>query len=189
MPTRHRRRGCGCRRTPPPGPASLRALYNTKLPVFQVNQLPTASTTKYVTAYAGVNDVINGEASGKLVLDAKQQLVKSGVLKSGEVAKVAAVKFYPAFAATSDRLKGFNEATKGNGVQIVVSADNAVDATTGYKATLPIIPIIKSKGVHILYAQNDAAASGAIRALASLVSRLARTCWSSAETVVTMSAT
>ena len=148
------------------GAASLRALYNTKLPVFQVNQLPTASTTKYVTAYAGVNDVINGEASGKLVLDAKQQLVKSGVLKSGEVAKVAAVKFYPAFAATSDRLKGFNEATKGKGVQIVVSADNAVDATTGYKATLPIIPIIKSKGVHILYAQNDAAASGAIRALA-----------------------
>lgn len=148
------------------GAASLKALHDTKLPVFQVNQLPTDSTKQFVTAYAGVNDVINGEASGKLVLDAKADLESSGVIKAGESAKVAAIKFYPQFAATTNRLKGFESVTKGKGVDIVASADDAVDATTGYKAALSIIPIIKSKGVNIVYAQNDASASGVIRALA-----------------------
>ena len=148
------------------GAASLLALHNTNLPVFQVNQLPTANTQQYVTAYAGVNDVANGRASGQLVLDAKAALVASGRLKADQNAKLAVIKFYPQFAATTDRLKGFNEVVDGKGVDVVASADNAVDATTGYKATLSIIPILKSKGVDILYAQNDASASGAIRALA-----------------------
>lgn len=147
------------------GAASLLALHNTNLPVFQVNQLPTANTQQYVTAYAGVNDVANGRASGQLVLDAKAALVASGKLKAGDNAKVAEIKFYPQFAATTDRLKGFDEVTAGKGFDVVATADNAVDATTGYKATLSIIPILKSKGVDILYAQNDASASGAIRAL------------------------
>lgn len=147
------------------GAASLKALHDTKFPVFQVNQLPTANTAKYVTAYAGVNDVINGQASGQLILQAKAALVAAGKLKSGDNAKLAIIKFYPQFAATTDRLKGFNQIVNGKGIDVVAQADNAVDATTGFKATLSIIPIAKSKGVDLLYAQNDASASGAIRAL------------------------
>ena len=147
------------------GAASLKALHDTNLPVFQVNQLPTKNTEQYVTAYAGVNDVLNGEASGKLALEAKAALVQSGKLGKGEDAKLGIVKFYPEFAATTDRLKGFNEVTDGKGFKVVATADNAVDATTGYKAALSIIPKLKSQGVDIVYAQNDASASGVIRAL------------------------
>ncbi|AXT84258.1 hypothetical protein C6I20_02990 [Aeromicrobium sp. A1-2] len=147
------------------GAASLKALHDTGLPVFQVNQLPTKNTEQFITAYAGVNDVINGEASGELVLKAKKQLEATGQIATGDDAKVAVVKFYPGFAATINRLKGFEDVTKGKGIEIVASADDAVDATTGYQAALSIIPVIKSKGVNIVYAQNDASASGVIRAL------------------------
>lgn len=147
------------------GAASLKALHDTNLPVFQVNQLPTADTEQFITAYAGVNDIINGEASGELAIEARQQLVDTGHLAADEVAQVAAIKFYPGYAATINRLAGFENVIDGENLEIVASADNAVDATTGYQAALSIIPLIKSEGVDIVYAQNDASASGVIRAL------------------------
>lgn len=147
------------------GAASLKLLYDTGLPVFQVNQLPPEGTEQYVTAYAGVNDVINGRASGELILQARDQLVADGALEQGAEAQLAVIMFYPEFAATTDRLTGFHEVIDGQGITIAAEADNAVDATTGYDATSSIMPLIESEGVQLLYAQNDASAAGAIQAL------------------------
>ena len=147
------------------GAASVLALHNTGLPLFQINQLPTASTASYITAYSGVNDILNGEASGQLILDAKADLVAAGKLKPGEDARLAFVEFNPSFAAATNRLKGFDQVIAGKGIDVVAKTDSAQDATTGYNQTLSIIPQIKSTNADLLYAQNDAAASGAIRAL------------------------
>ena len=64
------------------GAASLKALSDTGIPVIQVNQLPPPETQQYVTAYAGVNDVLNGRTSGELMIKARDALdsVRVGVI-------------------------------------------------------------------------------------------------------------
>src|SRR6188472_3267508 len=60
------------------GIGSQRALAQSGVPVFMVNQLPIAGTEKYWVAYAGVNDVYNGFVAGQMILKARAALVKGG---------------------------------------------------------------------------------------------------------------
>jgi ribose transport system substrate-binding protein len=147
------------------GVATLRLLSESGIPVFQVNQLPPEGSEQYITAYAGVNDLLNGRTSGELIVQARDQLVENGQLGADEDAKLALIKFFPGFQAGIDRMAGVESVIGDQPFEVVAEADDAVDATTGYDATSSIMPILTEKGVDILYAQNDAGAAGAIQAL------------------------
>ena len=147
------------------GVATLRALSESGVPVFQVNGMPPEGTEQYVTAYAGVNDVINGRASGELILEARDELIARGDLAEDEAAKIAYIKFFAGFQPATDRLAGVESVIGDTPFEVVAEAIDAVDVTTGFDATSTILPILQEQGVDILYAQNDAGAAGAIQAL------------------------
>lgn len=147
------------------GVATLRTLSQSGIPVFQVNQLPPEGSEQYITAYAGVNDLINGRTSGELILAARDELISRGRLEPDEEAKIAYIKFFPGFQAGIDRLEGVESVIGDEPFTVIAEADDAVDATTGFDATSSIMPILTQEGVDIVYAQNDAAAAGVIQAL------------------------
>ena len=147
------------------GAATLAQLHATGVPVFQMNQYPPPNTVKYVTAYAGVDDFLNGQTSGQLILKARDALkAKEGHLHSPG-GNLAILLFDPGFAAGIDRAKGFNQVTQGSGLNVIATGNSAEDASTGYSVTTSLLPTLKAKGLDLFYAQNDDAAQGAIKAL------------------------
>jgi ABC-type sugar transport system substrate-binding protein len=147
------------------GAATLAQLHATGVPVFQMNQYPPANTVKYITAYAGVNDFLNGRTSGELILKARAALkAKEGHLHSPG-GNIAILLFDPGFAAGIDRAQGFDQVTKGSGLNVIATGNSAEDSSTGYSVTTSLLPTLKAKGLDLLYAQNDDAAQGAIKAL------------------------
>jgi ABC-type sugar transport system substrate-binding protein len=146
------------------GQASLRQLYQSGKPVFMVNQLPLPESEDSITMYAGVDDVLNGHVSGELLIEARDQLKKKTELHS-EGGNVIVVKFPAGYSAAVDRMKGFKEAIKGSGIQIIGETDAGFDETKGRQFGADLITSTKSKGIDLVYAQNDALASGVIQAL------------------------
>lgn len=151
------------------GKAALRSLSETGIPVIQANQYPPADTEDYFTLYAGVNDVINGRATGELILEARQQLIDQGKLSADQPAKLSIIRFWPEFGATIARLDGvmsvLQSAIVNGEIELVTGNHTAFNAETGHAQTSAIIPALQNEGVDILYAQNDASAAGAIQAL------------------------
>jgi ABC-type sugar transport system substrate-binding protein len=146
------------------GIGSQRALAQSGVPVFMVNQLPIAGTEKYWVAYAGVNDVYNGYVAGQMVLKARAALLASGHKLHGK-GNVIEVGFPAGYSAGTDRDKGFAQATKGSGIKIIASQPAGFDPAAGYKVGSQIIAANKSKGIDIVYAQNSALDDGVIQAL------------------------
>ena len=149
------------------GAATLVQLHNTHIPVFQMNQYPPANTVKFVTGYAGVDDYLNGKTSGELILKARAFLKARGDRLHSSGGNLAILLFNPGFAAGIDRLSGFDQATKGSGLRVIATGNSAEDASTGYSVTTSLLPTFRTKGIDLLYAQNDDAAQGAIQALKS----------------------
>jgi len=151
------------------GAASLKDLSETGIPVIMVNQVPPAAQMQYVTLYAGVYDVVNGRTSGELIAQAREVMLADGRLTAGEPVKLAIIKFWPNFQASIDRLTGvysvIGDAIDAGEYEIVAEAVDAVDAVSGYDGAMSIMPILQAGGVDIVYAQNDASASGVILAL------------------------
>lgn len=146
------------------GQASLRQLYQSGQPVLMANQLPLSESEESITMYAGVDDVLNGRVSGELMIEARDQLKKSKKLNSPG-GNVIVIKFPAGYSAADDRLKGFKEATADSGIQIVGEIDAGFDETKGRQFGADLITSTKGKGIDLVYAQNDALASGAIQAL------------------------
>ena len=147
------------------GAATLVSLHATGIPVFQLNQYPPPNTLQYITAYAGVDDFLNGTVSGQMILKARAALIaKVGKLHSPG-GNIALILFNPGFAAGIDRLAGFTKAVQGAGLKVIATAPSAQDAATGYSAMTSILPAVKAKGLDLVYAQNDDAAHGVIQAL------------------------
>src|SRR5262245_61328392 len=146
------------------GIGSQRALAQSGVPVFMVNQLPIEGTDKYWTAYAGVNDVYNGYVAGQMILKARNALKGSGhkLHGGGNVIEVGSPAGY---SAGTDRDKGFAQATKGSGIKIIASQPAGFDPASGYKVGSQLIAANKSKGIDLVYAQNSALDDGVIQAL------------------------
>jgi len=147
------------------GIGSQRALAQSGVPVFMVNQLPIKGTEKYWVAYAGVNDVYNGFVAGQMLLKARAALVASGHKLHGAGGNVIEVGFPAGYSAGTDRDKGFAQATKGSGIKILASQPAGFDPAAGFKIGSQLIAANKSKGIDLVYAQNSALDDGVIQAL------------------------
>jgi ribose transport system substrate-binding protein len=146
------------------GQASLKQLFNSKKPVLMANQLPLPASESSITMYAGVDDVLNGQVSGKLAIQARDKLKKTRKLSSPG-GNVIILKFPAGYSAAADRLKGFKQATAGSGLKIIGQSDAGFDETKGRQFGADLITSTKAKGIDLVYAENDALASGAIQAL------------------------
>jgi ABC-type sugar transport system substrate-binding protein len=147
------------------GIGSQRALAQSGVPVFMVNQLPIKGTEKYWVAYAGVNDVFNGYVAGKMLLKARAALVASGHKLHSKGGNVIVVGFPAGYSAGTDRDKGFAQATKGSGLKILGEQPAGFDPASGYKIGSQLIAANKSKGIDLVYAHNSALDDGVIQAL------------------------
>ena len=147
------------------GIASLQALADTGIPVVQTNQLPLPEVDDIVAAYAGVNDVLNGQVSAELLMKSRDVLTASGHELASEGGNVIIISFPAGYSAGDDRIKGFEEATATAPFNVLATENAGFDAETGYNAASALIPANKDKGIDFVYATNDALAKGVIQAL------------------------
>ncbi len=147
------------------GIASLQQLSNTGIPVIQTNQLPLPETESLIKAYAGVNDVLNGQVSGDLLMKSRDVLTQSGATLHSEGGNTLIISFPAGYSAGDDRIKGFDDETASAPFNVLATENAGFDAETGYKAASQLIPKYKSEGIDFVYATNDALAKGVIQAL------------------------
>jgi ABC-type sugar transport system substrate-binding protein len=147
------------------GIGSQRALAQSGIPVFMVNQLPIKGTERFWVAYAGVNDVLNGNVAGKALVRARNALVKSGHDLHSKGGNAIVVGFPAGYSAGTDRDKGFNQAIKGSGIKVIAKQPAGFDPASGYKIGTQLIAANKSKGIDLVYAHNSALGDGVIQAL------------------------
>ena len=147
------------------GVASLKVMSESGVPVMQINQLPVPEAAGFWDLYAGVDDVLNGRVSGELLIELRDNMVADGVELNSEGGNVLVVMFPAGYSAGADRLIGFKEATAGAGMTIIDQVEIGFDETSGYNAGLSLIPANRDKGIDLVYAENDALASGMILAL------------------------
>jgi ribose transport system substrate-binding protein len=140
------------------GLASLKALKNTGLPVVQTNQLPLAGTEDFWTAYAGVDDILNGWTAADLLIKGVEKAGKS----TSDIGNGIIARFPIGYSAGDNRIKGFEQRlTEANiTYEILATGDAGFQETEGYKSTSQLLPANKSKGVSWLYGNNDALAIG-----------------------------
>jgi ribose transport system substrate-binding protein len=129
------------------------------------NQLPIKGVDKYWAEYAGVDDVLNGQVSGKLLLQARKAMLASGAKLHSKGGNVIIVRFPAGYGAGDNRITGFEQAIKGSGIKILGIQAAGFDPTTGFKIGSQLIAANKSKGIDFVYAENDALADGVIQAL------------------------
>jgi ABC-type sugar transport system substrate-binding protein len=145
---------------------SLAQLSQSKVPVFQVNQLPVEGSEKYLTAYAGVSDLEIGKVAGTAAIQARDELKERGVQLSSEGGNVLVPNLPVGYGATRDRLAGFEEAIKGSGLEVIAVGNAAgFAAQDAFTLTSQLIAANKSKGFDIVYGPEDDFAVGGIRAL------------------------
>jgi ABC-type sugar transport system substrate-binding protein len=154
----------------PVDPASqvgtLAQLHASKVPVFQVNQLPVAGSEKYITAYAGVSDTEIGKVAGHAAIEARDALRKSGAISSSAGGTVIVPNLPVGYGATVDRLAGFKQAIKGSGISVVdVGNATGFAAQDAFTLTSQMVAADRSKNFNLVYAPEDDFAVGAIRAL------------------------
>jgi ABC-type sugar transport system substrate-binding protein len=147
------------------GIGSQRALAQSGVPVFMVNQLPIKGTEKFWVAYAGVNDVLNGFVAGKMLLKARAALEAAGHKLHSPGGNAIVVGFPAGYSAGSDRDKGFQQAIKGSGIKILGEQPAGFDPAAGYKIGSQLIAANKGKGIDLVYAHNSALDDGVIQAL------------------------
>jgi ribose transport system substrate-binding protein len=147
------------------GLASLRALAATDVPVIMTNQLPVAGSEDYWVAYAGVDDVLNGYVAGKTMLEARDALTAMGHKLHSSGGNCLIIRFPVGYSAGDDRIKGFEDAIKGSGIQILDIQPAGFDETTGYDIGSQMIAANRAKGIDMFYCNNDALALGVIQAL------------------------
>ena len=154
----------------PVDPASqvgtLAQLHASKVPVFQVNQLPVTGSEKYITAYAGVSDTEIGKVAGKAAIEARDALRKSGAISASAGGSAIVPNLPVGYGATVNRLAGFKEAIKGSGISVVdVGNATGFAAQDAFTLTSQMVAADRSKKFNLVYAPEDDFAVGAIHAL------------------------
>ena len=139
------------------GTGSLRALSQTGKPVIFTNQYPIAGTEKFWTAYAGVDDFLNGKTAAEMLLAA---CAKSTTVKCG---KGMIFTFPAGYSAGADRAKAFREAVAGK-LDVIEQEPAGFMSQEGYKVGSQLIPPKKHE-ITWVYTESDSVAQGVIQAL------------------------
>lgn len=147
------------------GVASLRALSQSGVPVVVANQPPPEEALEFMTMYAGVNDYLNGQVSGELMLGAREAAQTAGKTFASPEGNLIELMFAPGYQASVARSDGFREATSSMPFNIIASEFAGFDNEAGYQTMSQLIAANKAKGIDFVYAHNDALAAGAIKAL------------------------
>jgi ribose transport system substrate-binding protein len=147
------------------GVASLQALYDSGVPVLQTNQLPYPGSEQFVLAYAGVNDTLNGEVAGQLVVEARDWLVDHGATLHSEGGNAVIVGFIAGYQAGIDRSAAAIPILEDAGIAILDEVQVGFDPATGYEGTKELIAAHRDEGIDLVYAHNSALAEGVIQAL------------------------
>lgn len=147
------------------GVASLRLLSQTGVPVVVANQPPPAEALEFMTMYAGVNDYLNGQVSGQLMVGARDAAMSAGKAMASPEGNLIELMFAPGYQASVARSDGFIDATKDKPFNIIAQEFAGFDNEAGYKTMSQLVAANKAKGIDFVYAHNDALAAGAIKAL------------------------
>jgi ribose transport system substrate-binding protein len=139
------------------GIGSLRALSKTGKPVIFTNQYPIEGTDAFWTAYAGVDDFLNGRVAAHMLLDA---CAKATSVKCG---KGMIITFPAGYSAGADRAKSFRDAVAGK-LEVIQEEPAGFMSQEGYKIGSQIIPP-KKNDITWVYTENDSLASGVVQAL------------------------
>jgi ribose transport system substrate-binding protein len=148
------------------GVATLQALAATGVPVLQTNQLPAAGAEGSWVAYAGVNDVLNGQVAGELLVQARDALVDAGTLTlHSEGGNAIVVKFIEGYQAGEDRMTGFHSVADPAGITVIDEEYAGFAAADGYPVAQNLITANREAGIDLVYVHNDDLAVGVIQAL------------------------
>lgn len=149
------------------GIASLSRLHQLGVPIVQMNQTPLPESEEYFTAYAGVNDTLNGQVGGQLAISARDTLLEDGFTLHSDGGNVLQVTGPPSYAATTNRLAGFANSTADAGFNVVgtLNADS-LTPDAAYNVVAQSLQGFLAKGVDIVYGLDDNLAAGAAKALA-----------------------
>lgn len=139
------------------GTGSLRALSQTGKPVIFTNQYPIEGTDQFWTAYAGVDDFLNGKVAAEMLLDA---CAKSTSVKCG---KGIILTFPAGYSAGADRAKSFRDTVAGK-LDVIQEEPAGFMSQEGYSVGSQIIPPKKNE-ISWVYTENDSIAAGVIQAL------------------------
>jgi ABC-type sugar transport system substrate-binding protein len=147
------------------GVASLTALSESGVPVIQTNQYPFEGTEDLVVGYAGVNDTLNGEVAGELVVEARDAMVEAGADLHSKGGNAVIVGFVPGYQAGIDRSAAAVPIMEAAGINVLDQVDVGFDPTTGFEGMQELITAHEDEGIDLVYAHNSALAEGVIQAL------------------------
>lgn len=139
------------------GTGSLRALSQSGKPVIFTNQYPIEGTEAFWTAYAGVDDFLNGKVAADMLLDA---CAKATDVKCD---KGMIITFPAGYSAGADRAKSFRDETAGK-LEVIEEEPAGFMSQEGYQVGSQIIPPKKDE-ITWVYTENDSLATGVIQAL------------------------
>lgn len=147
------------------GIASLRRIARTGVPVVQSNQAPLAESKQFVSAYAGVDDKLNGRVSGGLILKARDALKNAGVKLSSAKGNALLITYAPGYQGAIDRVAGITETLKADGMNIIRTEYSGFTQDDAYKSMSQLYSALKGKGIDVVYTGDDPMSGGVIKAL------------------------
>ena len=147
------------------GVASLTSLSETDVPVIQANQTPYEGTEDLVVGYAGVDDTLNGEVAGELVVEARDAMVDAGAELHSPGGNAVIVGFVPGYQAGIDRSAAAIPIMEDAGINVLDEVQVGFDPTTGFEGMQEMIAAHEDEGIDLVYAHNSALAEGVIQAL------------------------
>jgi ABC-type sugar transport system substrate-binding protein len=152
-------------------PASNKAGINSSrqlsrvAPVVQVNQEVLPEGREYITAYAGTNNKLIGEETGKFALERRKELVAEGKKLRTKNGNMLVFRFPIGFTGGDLRMQGFEAATAAAPFDVLHTEPGVVNADQAYKAASQLVPKYKSEGIDFVLALNNDSANGVIKAL------------------------
>lgn len=146
------------------GIGSLRALYNTGVPVLLINSQPTENTKKYVIGQEGPNDPLRAEGAANALVEARQKLVEAGHKLHSEGGNAVALTYPAEYPPTATSIDAFKKGIEGPGINLVGVSSEGFGAANGYTGAQKLIAQYKSQGIDLIYAMDDQILQGAVKA-------------------------
>lgn len=134
-------------------------------PVIQTNNAVLPEAEEYIAAFAGVHDYADGVATGELALKMREAFEKKGMKMHGEGGNALIVTYGGGYQAGIDRVKGIEEATKGEPFNVIETVETGFTTEEAYKSVAQVLPKLKSQGIDFVLAVSEFPALGAIEAL------------------------
>ncbi len=143
------------------GLGSLRALYNTGVPVLKINQLPNDQDKKYIFGYAGPDDRLRAANAGYMMVQAAKAKKQAG----GKGFNVIVLAYPHSYGGYSLSIEAFKNAIDGSDLKIIGDVDEGFGPANGYKGAAKLIAKVKDQGIDFVYGMDDAILTGGIKAL------------------------